>query len=130
VKKQLAYRQNQLSKWLLAITLVCNCFIFQGTAFNSSSEQQKSIQTELIFSHKQKFHKRIIFFSKEFTPSTVKDYFEKHGTTFLSRYNNLVTVKLVSLSKEMYSFQIADRFLQIKTIPQSSDEDIFSVLRV
>jgi hypothetical protein len=127
MKKQLAHYQTRLTKLLLAIALFCNFFIFSGYASNTSAtKQHQSIQTELVDGFKHKNKARILSFNRTiFAPDThTACVSETSKTAVRLTYNHLMKVKFDNLSKRFNTIPIALRFFQLKTIPQSSEEDI------
>jgi len=124
---QLTYK-DKLTKWLLTITLLFSVFTFSGYASNSQSRQQQATQTELVISNNHKTCKRVISYKKYFELISYNDFLISTYISWantLFTYNILTKVKLDSISKQFYSYKSTGRFLQVKTIPKSSDEDIF-----
>jgi hypothetical protein len=120
--------KDRLTNWLLTVTLLFGIFTFSGYAGNSQSRQFETTQTELVVSNNPKIYKQTISFKKgieliNFSPLISSD---KNWTNALIAYNLLTKVKQDNLSKQYYSHNPANHFLQVKTIPQSSDEDIFA----
>lgn len=126
---QFTYHKDKLTKWLLTVTLFFSIFTFSGYAGNSQSRQQLATQTELVISNNHKTCKRTISFKKAFELTSCKDFLINpytNWTNTLYTYNLLTKVKLDSISRQFCSHKSADHFLQVKTIPQNSDEDIFA----
>ncbi|MGK7392484.1 MAG: hypothetical protein ACNS60_19170 [Candidatus Cyclobacteriaceae bacterium M2_1C_046] len=123
------YDKDKLTKWLLTVALFFSIFTFSGYAGYSQSRQQQATQTELVISNNHKTCKRTISFKKAFELTSCNDFListYKNWTNTLFTYNILTKVKLDSISKQFCSYKSADRFPQVKTIPKSSDEDIFA----
>jgi len=122
------YYKDRLTKWLLTVTLLFSIFTFSGYAGNSQSRQQETTQTELVVSNNHKICKQAISYKKGLelisfiSPLNSSD---KNWINSLITYNILTKVKLDNISRQFHSHKSADHFLQVKTIPQSSDEDIF-----
>ncbi len=126
---QFTYHKDKLTKWLLTVTLFFSILTFSGYAGNSQSRQQQATQTELVISNNHKTCKRTISFKKAFELTSCNDFLinpYKNWTNTLFTYNLLTKVKLDSISRQFCSYKSADHFLQVKTIPQNSDEDIFA----
>jgi hypothetical protein len=124
---QFTYHKGKLTKWLLAATLFFSIFTFSGYDGNYQSRYQQTTLTELVISNNHEACKRIISFEKAFGLITYIDFLTspyKNWTNTLFTYNILTKVKINSLSRQFYSHKSADCSLQVKTIPQSSDEDI------
>ena len=122
------YHKDKLTKWLLTVTLFFSIFTFSGYVGNSQSRQQQATQTELVISNNHKTCKRTISYKKAFVLNGFSEPFNclyKNWTNTLFTYNILIKVNLDTISRQFYSHNPTDRFLQKKTIPQSSDEDIF-----
>jgi hypothetical protein len=121
--------KDKLTKWFLTVTLFFCIVTFYGYAGNSQSRQLATNQTELIFSNNSKICKRTVSYKKgiELThlisPLSNSD---KNWKTVLFTFNILTKVKLDNISRQFYSHKPANQFLQVKTIPQSSDEDAFA----
>jgi len=122
------YHKDKLTKWLLTVTMFFSIFTFSGYAGDSQSRQQQPTQTEIVISN-HKTWKRTIPFKKAFERISCNDFLVsncKNWTNTLFTYNILTKVKLDSISRQFCSHKPAGHFLQVKTIPQSSDEDIFT----
>jgi hypothetical protein len=123
------YHKIKLTNWLLTVTLFFSFFTFSGYAGNFQSIQQKPTQTELVISNKRKSCKQVISYRKAFGLLIDNEFLispYKNWTNALYAYNILTKVKFDFISKQFNFLTFVDRFLQIKTIPQSSDEDIFA----
>ena len=127
MNQRLTYHKQKLSKSLLALSLFVSVFIFSPSTENSQSQVQQSTQTELVLAKNNKTAKRTISFLKAFQNKHLTSA-EKYDIQALRMYNKLILVDLKTISKRLYSFKIPDRFVQIKTIPQGSDDPIFSFL--
>jgi hypothetical protein len=128
---QYTYNKDKLTKWLLTVTLFFSIFTFSGYAGNSQSRQQQATQTELVISNNHKTCKRTISFKKAFELVSCNAFFispYRNWTNTLLTYNLLSKVKFDSISKQFCSHKSADHFLQVKTIPQNSDEDSFATI--
>lgn len=128
---QFTYHKDKLTKWLLTITLFFSIFTFLGYANNYQSRQQQATQTELVVSNNHKNCKRTTSFKKAFeliscNATLISTY--KNWTNALLTYNQQTKIKLDNISRQCCSHKSADHFLQVKTIPQSSDEDILQLL--
>jgi hypothetical protein len=125
---QFTYHKDKLTKCLLAAALLFSVFTFSGYDGNCQSSYKQTAKTELIFSNNCKTCKRTISYKKAFELIPYNDFLIspfKNRTNTLFAYKILTKVKLDSISRRFYSHKSADCFLQVKTIPQSSDEDIF-----
>ncbi len=122
--------KDRLTKWLLTVTLLFNIFTFSAYAGNSQSRQQQTAQTELVISNNHKTCERTISFQKALEFCSFNDFIinpDKNWTNALFAYNHLTKVKLDNNSRQFYSHKHTDNFLQVKTIPQSSDENTFVI---
>ncbi|SHG66412.1 hypothetical protein SAMN05443549_105273 [Flavobacterium fluvii] len=121
--------KDKLTKWFLAVTLLLGIFAFSGYANNLQSRQLQTTQTELVVSNNHKICKRAISYKKGIELSlfiSPQNSFDKNWANALITHNLLTKVKLDTISRQFYSHKPANLFLQVKTIPQSSDEDIFA----
>lgn len=126
---QFTYQKDKLKKWLLTVTLLFSIFTFSGYASNHQSREQHTTQTELVISSNHKTCKQTVSYKKAFDLTSSNDFLinpYKSRTNTLFTYNILTKVKFDSLSRQFYSHKSTTPFLQVKTIPQSSDEDIFA----
>lgn len=122
------YHKNKLTNWLLAATLFLSVFNASGYVGSYSAKQQQATQTELVIPNDLcKTFKRTASFKKAFV--TKHFYTPIHGlhnrADALFAYNVLNKVKLDRLSMQPELCSPASRFMPVKTIPQSSDEDLF-----
>jgi hypothetical protein len=128
MKTQYPYK-DKLTKWLFTVTLLFSIFTFSGYAGNSQSRQLETNQTELVVSNYSKICKRAVSYKKGvelshlISPLSNSD---KNWINVLFTYNILAKVKLDNISRQFYYYVPTNHFLQVKTIPQSSDEDIFA----
>jgi hypothetical protein len=125
---QFTYHKDKLTKWLLTVTLLFSIFTFSGYAGNYQSRQQQATQTELVIPSNHKTCKRTISYKKAFELISSNGFListYKSWTNTLFTYNILTKIKLDSISRQFCFHKPTDRFLQVKTIPQNSDEDIF-----
>lgn len=127
---QFTYHKDKLTKWLLTVTLFFSVFTFSGYDGNYQSRCQPATQTELVISNNHKTCKRTISYKKAFGLIRYNDCFKspyKNRTNTLFTYNILTKVKLNSISRRFCFHKPVDCFLQLKTIPQNSDADIFVI---
>jgi hypothetical protein len=122
------YYQNRMLKWLLSITLLFSVFSFSGYTGNSPLSHLQSTQTELVISKVQKTGKQTFSFKKAFelfhgNELALSPNINWSNALFAS--NLRTQVKLSSASKHFYTHVSGNRFLPEKTIPQSTDEDIY-----
>lgn len=120
--------KSKLTQWLLRVTLIFAIFTVSGYAGNSEPIQQKGVQTELVISGNYKASKRTISYIKAFKLIRYNDQLTSTCNSWINTlftYNILTEVKFNSISRQFYSHRSASRFLPVKTIPQSTDEDIF-----
>jgi hypothetical protein len=123
------YHKIKLTNWLLTVTLFFSFFTFSGYGCNFQSIQQKPTQTELLISNMRKSCKQVISYRKAFGLLIDNEFLispYKNWKNILHGYNLLTKVKFDSILKQFNFLKFVDHFLQIKTIPQSSDEDIFA----
>ncbi len=127
MKTQLTYPKNRFSQFLLAVSLFFTVFSFLGYAGNSKSQQSQTTKTE--FSHNFKTGKKIISYKKgiaitsQYSSLNKTREYEKQA---LSVYNKLTKIKFDANSLHRYSFKLAARFFQLKTIPQNSTTEFSS----
>ncbi|MBC7845439.1 MAG: hypothetical protein H7Y10_02995 [Flavobacterium sp.] len=127
MKTQYPYK-DRLTKWLLTVTLLFSVFTFSGYSGNFQSRQLETPQTEIVVSNFPKIYKRAVSYKKgmeliNFSPLNSSD---KNWAYALFTYNILTKVSLDTITSEFYSHKPTKLFLQVKTIPQSADEDIFA----
>jgi hypothetical protein len=124
----ITYCKVKLSKWVLIATIFLSVFAFSGYTGNPQARQQKTIPTELVFCQKSKTPKHTYLFIKAVTSTLnykVSKQIKEYESVFLYAYNRLAKVKYDNLSAKAFLFWPAYRFTQVKTIPRSSNEDIF-----
>lgn len=125
---QNTYQKSKLTKWLLTITLFFSVFTFSGYVGSYQSIKHQAIQTERLISNKYKTCKRTISYKKAFDFTSCNNILlstYKNWANTLFTYNTLTKVKFESISRQFYSHKFIGHFLQVKTIPKSSDEDVF-----
>jgi uncharacterized membrane protein YeiB len=123
----LKYRKDRLSKWLLTLTVLFSIFALLPSVDTSKSQQQKA-QTELVCSFtKSSLAKTVAYKNVNSSVDNNKkiNNFQKYQTNSLLNYNRHIIVRLLSISKQFLKFENAIYFVQLKTIPKSSDEDNF-----
>jgi hypothetical protein len=121
--------KDKLTKWLFTVTLLFCIVTFSGHVGNSPSRQLQTTQTELVFSNNSKICKRTVSYKKGIELTHLispLNSFDKNWINSLITHNILTKVKLDNISRQFYSHKAVNHFLQVKTIPQSSDEDIFA----
>jgi hypothetical protein len=122
------YHPNKLAKWILTFTLFFSIFTFSGYFHHTPSKQQAT-QTELFIST-NKIGKRIIRFQKNVFFRCTDNFLQSLKTCFsdvLCAYNTWIKIRLNHTQRQQYTFKSTHCFLQVKTIPQSSDEPIFAI---
>ncbi len=122
------HQKNKLAKWLLMVTLFFSIFTFSGYAGNYQSKQQRATQTELVISYDCRTCKRTISLKKAFELVSCNEFLispYKNWTNTLFIYNILTKVKLDSITRKFCSHKFAHHILQVSTIHQNFDEDIF-----
>lgn len=130
VNNQLTY-PKKLLKWLLAVTLFFNFFAFSGYFGNSSKGTQQATQTEQVFSKNYKSSKRTVSYKKAVELSNLyitEKNSNKYWANAILAYNTSTKVKSNFIKRQLCSIIPAKRFLQIKTFPQSSNEDNVSAI--
>ena len=123
---QKTYQKNGLTKLLFAIAFLIVVPFSTGYAVKTSPLQQKT-KTELVVPFKNKtpgwiksFHKKTNL--KTFTKSLSSKNYE---AGYLFTYNKFIEVKFDNLSQKYYLIKSPGAFFQVKTIPQSSEENDF-----
>ncbi len=125
------YYKDRLTKWLLTLTLLFSVFTFLCNIGNLQTRQQESKQIEIVASINSKIYNRAISYKKGLK---LVSFISPINALYKSWKNSLITsnlltkVKLDNISKQYQSHKFAYRFLQVKKISQSSDEDIFATL--
>jgi hypothetical protein len=121
--------KNKVSKGSMAFFLFFFLLVSPHNVSSSFSRQAFVTQTELISGIKNQNHKGVVSFNKVVTGTFLLNQNSPiyHPGTF-QVFNRSIHVKFTAISKHIGTFQIAVRFLQIKTIPESSDEDNLSSL--
>lgn len=120
------HTHNTLSKWLLTTTLFLGLFTFSGNVSNVPSQQYQPPKTELIhFARNSKrtfsYKAVIALLYKVSPPSSV---FKSLHLTLSLLHSKLVKTRLgANLILAIPRFCTAP-FFHLKTIPQSSDEDV------
>jgi hypothetical protein len=122
-------------KLLIGFLLVLNLFSFSGYAGIRLSKQQEATKTELIFtdasSIKQRYFLKWTIKSHNTSNHPSRQHFTLHVTTLnaVLLYNRLVKTQISCRSKQFFSFRQRPVVFQIKSIPPSSDEDLYHSTR-
>ncbi len=126
------YCKNKLPECVLIVILFFSILSFAGYTSHSQSKNQQTTQTELVHSGNYITRKRAISYKKAFEGKASNDVLinpcTKWTNALLLSYNQHIKVKLNNSSRQSNSYKTATYFLPLKTIPQSSDEDIFTML--
>jgi len=120
------HTNNRQSRWLLSLAILCSIFSFAGYLHYTPPLQQPT-QTELLLSQEGQDTKAAVYFCQTIEKSKVEK------TSFLQpvylnsqlSYNRLTEIQFKAFSQPLVFNKAVDRFFPIKTIPQSSDEDLF-----
>ncbi len=121
------YHKDKLLKLLLTATVLCSIFALLPYIDNCKHNQQNT-QTELVYVFTKKPLAKTIAYKNVKTPVDKRkaiNNFYTHQTTSLLNYNRNILVKLLSISTQHIEFKNTLDFVQLKTIPKSSDEDNF-----
>ena len=119
-----------LSTTLLAL-VVFAFGLFNTSGHVISTVQVLPAQVELTLQQNNSFVERRIYISKEYLLSLVngsKTYSPSFifDSIYLVNYNTLISVKHRSISKKLNSFNPISHFLQLRRIPQNSDDPVKS----
>jgi hypothetical protein len=118
--------KNLPAKCLLAWFLLF-CFItIAGYSSSANSLRQQNFRIELSYSDAGRNANKTISYRKHLPVNKTTFHFHKYGLIILQVHSKLSKVKFNSFSKKINSILTPIRFVQIKTIPQSSGEDSFS----
>ncbi len=118
--------KDRLTKWLLMVALFFGIFTFSGYSYGSSSTQKQATQTEVSISNLQQIGKQTISYQKASMLKALAEpikYIYHNCANELFAYNSLIKVRLDNSSRPLYIQHPTSHFIQVKTIPQSSDED-------
>jgi hypothetical protein len=128
--QHLKYR-NRLTDWLLIVTLFSGLFLQWG-GFGDSDYQQPTIRIESVATVRQTTARRSVVFKSRRISSVKKVTFVKRflvKVNVLLEFNRLEKTKFIAFSKPLIDQKTAAKFLQNKTIPQSSDEELVTFYR-
>ena len=119
-----------LSTTLLAL-VVFAFGLFNTSGYVISTVQVLPAQVELTLQQNNSFVERRIYISKGYLLSLVngsKTYSPSFifDSIYLVNYNTLISVKHRSISKKLNSFNPISHFLQLRRIPQNSDDPVKS----
>ena len=123
----LTYRKDRLSKWLFTLTVLCSIFALLPS-INHSKFQQEKTQTELVCSSAVNTLSKTVPYhnitesvdnNKKINPFLINQ------TASLVHYNKNIIVKLLCISAHFFEYKNTSNFIQLKTIPKSSDEENF-----
>lgn len=125
------YNRNKLASWLIRITLVFSVFAFPGYPGNANPAFLQKPQTELFVSKKHHCTRQTISFKKaiDYLPTVSPLTLTDSQKIASSNYNRLSKVKFDSLTKSCHSYPLPISCFQVKTIPQSSDEENDAALK-
>jgi hypothetical protein len=118
-----------LAKCLLAGILFFSFIVIAGFDSNSNSFFRQKLQTELVYSKFSKVAHPTVSYKKFSLPADKiihSPFSDKQGTIALLAHSRLSKVKFDSNSMKLDSVSIPERFIQLKIIPQNSNEDSFS----
>lgn len=121
------FRKDPALKWLLAVTMLFSIFTVSGYAGNAGPKQQQATQTELVLSSFHKAAGRTISYKRALgllyaTVPAIHPGSNWKNTLFAC--NLLGKVKLDRISGQYRASTPGISPAQVKTIPQSSDEDV------
>jgi hypothetical protein len=119
--QQTCYR-NKIAKHLLKAILFFSIFTLLGHVGTTTVPRQpQAVKTELVFADRP-VPKRAIFYKTApvlFYRKPTFVYFGKQEiNNILLFHNRIAATKLAAILKQSYSFTRADRFVQLKNIPQ------------
>ena len=111
-------------KYLITISLFFSVFSLSGNTENSYSSKTLANQTELLIVKKQKSSNRIVSYKKTIAVKIRLQLFNSSidRKQSLISFSRLIKVKFNTISKHLNTLEITNRFLQIKTVPQSFKE--------
>ena len=116
-----------LLKLLLTATVLCSIFALLPSIDNCKHNQQNT-QTELVYVFTKNPLAKTIAYKNVNTPvnksNTINNFYIRQTTSLLN-YNRNVLIKLLSISTKNIEFKNTPDFVQLKKIPESSDEDNF-----
>lgn len=127
MKGSVLHSKGILSTLLLTVTLCVGLFTFSASSHTCAT---KPAQTEQVFSNKHKSslpttpfasHSLLAFSKNKLVTSSL-------GTDVVQYYNRCVQLRFNRLSRPLYFSYHPGRFLQSKSIPQSSCEDAHSAI--
>ncbi len=128
--RHFTYYKNNFLKWLLAITLFISLWTLPGYARKSTIHMVPKNQNELILST-TKTSKSGVSYRKVFRLICLKairaNLYKNSFGTVIPIHNALAKNTFQHVSDKLCSFVPFYGFRQLKTIPQSSDEDFFMV---
>lgn len=120
--------KSLLAKWLLISTLFVGLFGFSGLAGQSSFQQQKT-QTEFLFSNKLRSGGRVANYKLSVIhPQNALAPTSVFNRNAILTYGRLLKVRFDHLSRQPVFVSTCCLFRHVKTIPQSSGEDITAFL--
>ena len=121
------YHKDKLLKLLLTATVLCSIFTLLPSIDNCKHNQQNT-QTELVYVFTKNPLAKTIAYKNVNTPvnksNTINNFYIRQTTSLLN-YNRNVLIKLLSISTKNIEFKNTPDFVQLKKIPESSDEDNF-----
>lgn len=127
---QYTYHKSKQKKWLLTVTLLFSIFSILGYSGNLQSKNKQTTQTELVISSNYKPYKQhAVSYKKVYNSIVCNDYITSTSCSWknaILSYNQQTKIRYNNISRQFNSYKAADCFLNVKTIPQSSDEDIFA----
>jgi hypothetical protein len=124
IKRQLSNYRDRISRYLLRAILLFGILGYSGYR----APQSQSAITSISTNHQQFPHKRAICYRKAITLATNTNITYNARNVQIAfallACHTLTRVKLIALSKQIYSLPLSHRYIHLKTIPQSSPEDI------
>ena len=125
------HSHKKVSRWLLTVTLFLGLFAFAGYTSNTFSREKEAPTTELVVSPKTNA-KRVACYAgafAQFHQGNRCDFRQSEFDLLTCFHNRLLKTRIDQNSRCIFSLRKPARFFQRKTLPQTSDEDLFISLR-
>jgi hypothetical protein len=131
INAEYTYPKDKLTKWMLTISLFFSILSFSTYDGYSHTNQQQTTKTELVISSKGNICKWTVSYKSTIgliNTNSLLIWTIKNWSNTLSAYSIITKVRFDSISRQFCMNRSATRFIQIKTIPKSSEEELVSLI--
>ena len=120
-----SYQNSRFSTWFLSVTLLLSSLLFSGYAGKTTARYLQPVQTAWNYTNNYKTAPRTVSYKKAAAALYVTNTINKKTAykVALSRYSNLIQLKLSAACRIFNEVSSVRRFACVKLIPGNSEED-------